>query len=144
MSGEPKRLVEVNDRTDIDKVVDKMAELMKKELEENKERKGGRSGWLRPSPMKHVLEVYYHCAKLQVALKDLETLKETKDSARRAIKFREELVMEYAADVANHALMVLDTLGLLGVPFPKKKREEKEEKEAKDERSTIYLDTDGY
>lgn len=140
MSGEPKRLVEVNDRTDIDKVVDKMAELMKKELEENKERKGGRSGWLRPSPMKHVLEVYYHCAKLQVALKDLETMKETKDSAKRAIKFREELVMEYAADVANHALMVLDNLGLLGVPVPKRKKEE----EPKEEKTAVYLDTDGY
>lgn len=68
--------------------------LMEIELHANS-RKGDRPGWLAMSKAVGMLEIYYHAAKLQKAVKD------------------EDLpsVREYAADVANMAMMLLDVCG---------------------------------
>jgi|GEM_PF-3836035 len=57
--------------------------------------KGDRPGWLSCSADALMLEVYYHAAKLQKAVKD-----GNRDGIR-----------EYSADVANLAMMVLDVCG---------------------------------
>jgi ribA/ribD-fused uncharacterized protein len=61
--------------------------------------KGDRPGWLGMDRSTVLLEVYYHLAKLQKAVRQDE---------RAAIQ-------EYAADVANMAMMVVDVCGCLAV-----------------------------
>jgi len=61
--------------------------------------KGDRPGWLGMDRSTALLEVYYHLAKLQKAVRQDE---------RAAIQ-------EYAADVANMAMMVVDVCGCLAV-----------------------------
>lgn len=68
--------------------------LMEKELHANAG-KGDRAGWLAMSPAVAMLEIYYHAAKLQKAVKD--------DAGPH--------IQEYAADVANMAMMLLDLCG---------------------------------
>lgn len=114
-----KRVLDVsNEKDEMFKAIDKMAELMKRELEENFDRKGGRKDWLKMDAMSHVLQVYYHNAKLQFAVKDLLLFRSDSDASRHELQHQEELVKEYAADCCNHALMTLDVLDLLGVPRP--------------------------
>jgi hypothetical protein len=98
--------------------VDKFSELMKKELLANMKRKGGREGWLGMEPMDHLLQVYYHVGKLQAALKALEVVMSDEHPSGSEAAYREGQVREFAADVANHALMLLDRLNILGVPHP--------------------------
>jgi len=133
-----KRVVEAGDNTEsLDhQCVDKMAELMKNELNENMRLKEGRKNWINDQARMHVLQTYYHTGKLQVAVTALELLMKDEDSSRHEIAFQQEQVKEFAADVANHAMMVLDTLDLLGVPKPEPKKEKpkivvKEKKEDK-------------
>ncbi|MCU7845333.1 MAG: hypothetical protein KZQ93_16000 [Candidatus Thiodiazotropha sp. (ex Monitilora ramsayi)] len=57
--------------------------------------KGDRPGWLSMTKDQGMLEIYYHTAKLQKAVKDGDI----------------ELVREHAADVANMAMMMLDVCG---------------------------------
>lgn len=68
--------------------------MMEKELHINAG-KGDRPGWLSMTPDVAMLEIYYHSAKLQKAVKkgDLDG------------------VREYAADVANMAMMMVDVCG---------------------------------
>ncbi|WFC43225.1 hypothetical protein [Pseudoxanthomonas sp. SE1] len=61
--------------------------------------KGDRQGWLTMSPEFALLEIYYHLAKLQKAVRD--------DNGPG--------IREYAADVANMAMMLLDICGGLSV-----------------------------
>lgn len=61
--------------------------------------KGDRPGWLAMSPETAMLEIYYHVAKLQKATKD-------NDGPH---------IIEYAADVANMAMMMLDICGGIGL-----------------------------
>lgn len=72
--------------------------LMEKELHANAG-KGDRPGWLGMSAAVALLEIYYHVAKLQKAVKDGEGDK----------------IKENAADVANMAMMLLDVCGGLDV-----------------------------
>lgn len=106
----------------------KFAELMKHELDENAALKKGRASWLKNSAMDHVLQTYYHTGKLQVALKELMMVETSPGTSRSKIEFLKAQVREYAADVGNHAMMVLDTLEILGIPHPPKKEKEKVEK----------------
>lgn len=73
--------------------------LMRAELHANSE-KGDRPGWLAMDTNTALFEIYYHMAKLTYAIR-----KEDGAGAR-----------EFAADVANTCMMLLDTTGLLGVP----------------------------
>ncbi|HBO2025608.1 hypothetical protein ABMZ20_01090 [Pseudomonas aeruginosa] len=59
--------------------------------------KGDRPGWLQMDRRTALLEIYYHLAKLQKATKD-------NDPAG---------IVEYAADVANMSMMLVDVCGLL-------------------------------
>jgi len=70
--------------------------LMRQELHANTG-KGDRPGWLRMDANTALLEVYYHLAKLQKAVKHNDG----------------PAIMEYSADVANMAMMVLDICGWL-------------------------------
>ncbi|MDG3878091.1 hypothetical protein L5B10_29765, partial [Pseudomonas aeruginosa] len=65
--------------------------------------KGDRPGWLQMDRRIALLEIYYHLAKLQKATKD-------NDAAG---------IVEYAADVANMSMMLVDVCGLLAAaPAP--------------------------
>lgn len=85
--------------------------LMRKELHANAG-KGDRPGWMTMDANTALLEVYYHLAKLQKAVKHNDG----------------PAIMEHSADVANMAMMVLDICGglafvqvckLSGEPLPK-------------------------
>ena len=74
---------------------------MERELHANAG-KGDRPGWLTMSPQFALLEIYYHLAKLQKAVKD--------DNGPG--------IQEYAADVANMSMMLLDICGGLALIEP--------------------------
>lgn len=61
--------------------------------------KGDRPGWLRMTPDTALLEIYYHLSKLQKAVRD--------DNGPG--------IQEYAADVANMSMMLLDICGGLAL-----------------------------
>jgi hypothetical protein len=68
--------------------------LMRRELHTNSG-KGDRPGWLAMNANQALLEVYYHLAKLQKAVRDNDG----------------PGILEYGADVANMAMMVVDICG---------------------------------
>ena len=72
--------------------------LMERELHANSG-KGDREGWLSMSPETAILEIHHHVAKLQKAIlnRDIDGIR------------------EYAADVANMAMMSVDVMCLLDV-----------------------------
>lgn len=70
--------------------------LMEKELHANSG-KGDRPGWLSMTPETAMLEIYYHVAKLQKAVKNGDL----------------ELIKEHSADVANMSMMMVDIFGQL-------------------------------
>ena len=72
--------------------------LMRNELHANAG-KGDRAGWLQMDSNTALLEIYYHLAKLQKAVR--------KDNPNE--------IREYAADVANMAMMALDICDYLDV-----------------------------
>jgi len=80
-------------------VVEEMAREMRMELLANV-RKGNRQVWKAMPPMQLLMEVYYHAGKLQQAI-----VCEDKQKIR-----------EYAADVANMAMMVADAFGIFQTP----------------------------
>jgi hypothetical protein len=84
--------------TKYDDVLMPFLSLMRKELHANCG-KGDRPGWLAISPGDALLEVYYHLAKLQKAVR----------------KNDGPAIQEYAADVANMSMMVLDICGGLAI-----------------------------
>lgn len=110
-----KRVVEAGSGTpSLDhQAVNKMAQLMKHELDDNKQKKGGRVRWVHDTAKNHVLQTYYHAGKLQAAVIALEKLLKDEDASQAEIKYYKDRVKEFSADVANHAMMVADTLGLL-------------------------------
>ncbi|MEW8508891.1 MAG: hypothetical protein AB2598_19550 [Candidatus Thiodiazotropha sp.] len=57
--------------------------------------KGDRPGWLSMTRDQAMLEIYYHTAKLQKAVKDNDI----------------DLIREHSADVANMSMMMLDVCG---------------------------------
>lgn len=73
--------------------------LMENELHANAG-KGDRPGWLAMTPGECLLEIFYHMGKLQKAVK----------------KGDDDGVREYAADVANMCMMLVDLCGLLVEP----------------------------
>lgn len=75
--------------------------LMRKELHANSS-KGDRPGWLRMDPNTALLEIYWHTAKLSVAVN----------------KNDGPAIMEHSADVANMAMMLLDVCGGLAFAEP--------------------------
>lgn len=90
--------------------------LMADELAAN-DGKGNRPGWLTMGRKEALAEVHWHASKLAVEAKEASELPlaALRNSAAPA------LVREYAADVANCALMVLDCMGLL---LPDNEKEE--------------------
>jgi hypothetical protein len=76
----------------------KMRALMLQELINNR-KKGDRPGWRAMQPMALVLEIFHHAAKLHAAV----------------IQENDDLIKEYAADVANMSMMVIDRCNLLGM-----------------------------
>lgn len=70
--------------------------MMEKELIANQD-KGDRFGWLQMTKDQAMLEIYYHTAKLQKAVRDNNP----------------DLISEYAADVANMSMMLLDVCEIL-------------------------------
>ncbi len=81
----------VGDGDKYDEVLLPFLALMRKELHENSG-KGDRPGWLSMNRDQAVLEIYYHVAKLQKAMRDDD----------------HERIKENTADVANMAMMALD------------------------------------
>lgn len=79
-----------------DEVLKPFVQLMEKELRANAT-KGDRPGWLSMSPDTCLLEIIYHFGKLQASVKrgDIES------------------ITEYAADVANMSMMLVDIFGAL-------------------------------
>lgn len=77
-----------------DDVLAPFLSLMRRELHANAG-KGDRPGWLAMSANEGLLEVYYHLAKLQKAVKHNDG----------------PAIQEFSADVANMAMMVLDVCG---------------------------------
>jgi hypothetical protein len=73
--------------------------LMRRELHANSG-KGDRPGWLTMSREQGLLEIYWHAAKLSVAVK----------------KSDEAAIAEHSADVANMAMMLADVCGALAQP----------------------------
>jgi hypothetical protein len=83
--------------------------------------KGNRPGWLTMDRKTAIAEVHWHASKLAVAAKDLDSEKaqDLEDCDRRETLVRYgDPVREFAADVANCALMVLDCMRLLDMPEP--------------------------
>ncbi|RFF51690.1 hypothetical protein D0A35_05390 [Xanthomonas campestris] len=72
--------------------------MMERELHANAG-KGDRPGWLSMDSSTALLEIYHHMGKLQRATKNAD----------------EPGIVEYAADVANMAMMLVDVFGLLPV-----------------------------
>lgn len=70
--------------------------LMRKELHANAH-KGDREGWVAMNPGECLLEIYYHMGKLQKAVKGYDRFG----------------IREFAADVANMAMMLVDICALL-------------------------------
>lgn len=77
---------------------------MIEELAANAE-KGNRVGWLQMSPAQAVAELLYHAGKLSLAVREVGS---GKAPDPRTSGFSIADVREYAAGVANCALMVLD------------------------------------
>ena len=80
-----------------DEVLSPFLILMRKELHANAG-KGDRPGWLAMTPGECLLELYYHLAKCQKAVKDGNLA----------------LIAEHTADVANMSMMLADICGLIG------------------------------
>ncbi|EJM92436.1 hypothetical protein [Pseudomonas sp. GM67] len=80
-----------------DDVLNPFIQMMEKELHANAG-KGDRPGWLSMSSDTCLLEIYYHLSKLQKAVKDGNG----------------DGICEYAADVANMSMMLVDICG--GLP----------------------------
>ena len=83
-------------KEDRQRLVDAFAELMKKELEDNVDK----GDWRRMSLGEALFEIRYHLEKTEMAV-------ENKDR---------EHTIEYAVDVANQAMILLDVLGYIDVP----------------------------
>ncbi|AXH55444.1 hypothetical protein ACDH60_27380 [Pseudomonas ficuserectae] len=81
-----------------DEVLKPFMRMMEKELHANAG-KGDRPGWLSMSADTCTLEIYYHLGKLQKAVKDGNG----------------DGICEYAADVANLAMMLTDICGALNL-----------------------------
>ncbi|MDP2369364.1 hypothetical protein [Rhodoferax sp.] len=81
-----------------DDVLRPFVSLMERELHANTG-KGDRPGWLSMSADEVLLEIYYHVAKLQKAIRN-------NDGPR---------IQEHAADVANMAMMALDVCGGIAI-----------------------------
>ncbi|MGX5220297.1 hypothetical protein ACVTMO_16895 [Pseudomonas segetis] len=81
--------------------------MMENELHANAG-KGDRPGWLKMDRKTALLEIYYHLGKLQKAAKDDD----------------QTGIIEYAADVANMSMMLVDVCGLLSaIPSPANQQE---------------------
>lgn len=86
--------------------------------------KGDRPGWLQMDPETAMAEIWWHSAKLAVAVKEkheadaallavLEEGTEPPEQAARRAGEADRKVVEHAADVANMAMMLLDVERLL-------------------------------
>lgn len=75
-------------------VLNPFVAMMEKELHANAG-KGDRPGWLSMDAKTCLLEIYYHLGKLQKAVKNGEG----------------DSIKEYAADVANMSMMLVDICG---------------------------------
>lgn len=85
--------------------IEEFVAMMIEELRAN-DGKGNRPGWLTMDRKEAISEVHWHAAKLAVAAKDLE------DGPHPDPRY----TREFAADVANCALMALDCMGFLSEP----------------------------
>jgi hypothetical protein len=100
--GEFKKVASLNASRDVAPegkyadVLAPFAAMMERELHANSG-KGDRPGWLAMDRKTGLLEIYYHLGKLQKATKNND----------------EPGIVEYAADVANMSMMLVDICGLL-------------------------------
>jgi hypothetical protein len=96
--------------------VERFVSLMIEELAANDE-KGNRPGWLTMTPAEAVAELLYHAGKLSLAVREVGS---GKAPDPRTAGFHPADVQEFAADVANCALMVLDCMrpSLLSLSAP--------------------------
>jgi hypothetical protein len=98
MTNETKMVRRVGSVGKYDEVLKPFMRLMEKELHANSG-KGDRPAWLSMSADRCMLEIYYHAAKLQKAVKDGNG----------------DQIVEYAADIANLSMMMTDLCGALGL-----------------------------
>lgn len=84
-----------------DEVLKPFVKMMEAELHANAG-KGDRPGWLSMSANTCLLEIYYHLSKLQKSVKDGNG----------------DGICEYAADVANMSMMLVDICGGLALNAP--------------------------
>lgn len=87
--------------------VERFAGLMLSELAANSG-KGDQAGWLAAPPRALLHDITWHWAKLARALSAFENA-----VGHKAQHHHADEVREYAADVANMAMMLVDRLGLL-------------------------------
>jgi hypothetical protein len=108
-----------------DEVLRPFVALMEKELHANAG-KGDRPGWLAMSRETVMLEIYYHTAKLAKAVRDNHIPN----------------VCEYAADVANMAMMAVDVCGALTLfaPSPTQAPAGVGEREAFEDKARRWVD----
>jgi hypothetical protein len=100
----------LHDHDDEAELLRRFLGLMATEMAANED-KGNRPGWLQMGRKEAIAEVHWHAAKLAVAAKEFDSQGvERSDGGGLDLSVR-----EFAADVANCALMALDCLGLLGV-----------------------------
>lgn len=103
------------------RATDEFSENMRQELRDNRE-KGGRDNWMRSTPMELLNEVHDHGAKLHIATREL--IRRRAGLEPRALpwgeRHPESLILEFAADTANMAMMLCDRLGLLDPPWSPK------------------------
>jgi len=107
-----------------DEVIKPFVQLMEKELHANAG-KGDRPGWLSMSTDTCLLEIIYHFGKLQASVKrgDIEG------------------ITEYAADVANMSMMLVDICGAL--PAQENHISERDQLKAENEALRIEVDSVG-
>lgn len=83
--------------------------------------KGDRPGWLSMSPREALAEVQHHYVKLHAAVVEFDRWENGQDirdlpwaDVRCSLATLEKRIREYAADVANMAMMAADRCGAIG------------------------------
>lgn len=104
-------------RPDEVRVLGAFVEHMQRELAANSG-KGDRPGWMRDTPRDLLAEIQHHYVKLHAVVVEVD--REEKGQTSRPVPWgatmaTRELVAEFAADVANMAMMLADRCGALSV-----------------------------
>jgi hypothetical protein len=113
----PETLRWLNAHPDEAGLLERFVSMMADELAANNS-KGNRPGWLEMDRKAAVAEVHWHASKLAVSAKSASLEMSVADPPERGtyIERRRADTCEYAADVANCALILLDCMGLILPP----------------------------